>query len=447
MKKLVLLLLVGLGCIHALPAAEKPAKKKAASKSAATKTLEAPPNVVLILSDDQAWGDYSFMGHPMIQTPRLDRLARESLTFPRGYVPASLCCPSLASIVTGKYPHQHKIANNDPPEKEKLPGAKRLTSPDFLAGREKMNTFMDAQPTMPRLLSEKGYLSLQTGKWWQGDFKRGGFTHGMTKGSRHGDAGLDIGRKTMEPIYEFVRTAKAEKKPFFVWYAPMLPHDPHTPPERLLEKYRGTTPSEHIARYWAMVEWFDETCGQLLDFLEKEEVAKNTIVLYVTDNGWIQDPEKPKYAPRSKQSQYDTGLRTPIMVRWLDKVKPRISDAVVSSLDLLPTVLKACNVPPPKGLPGVNLLDDQAVAARKAIYGECFLHTAIDLDKPETSLRWRWMISDDMKLIVPHAKNEPESVVELYNLKSDPGELTNLATEQTDHVKKLRAMLDAWWKG
>jgi arylsulfatase A-like enzyme len=306
---------------------------------------------------------------------------------------------------------------------------------------------MDALPTMPRLLSEKGYLSLQTGKWWQGNFKRGGFTHGMTKGARHGDEGLDIGRKTMDPIYDFVRSAKQEKKPFFVWYAPMMPHTPHTPPEHLLEKYRGMTPSEHMARYWAMVQWFDETCGQLLDFLESEQVAKNTIVLYVTDNGWIQDPEKPKYAPRSKQSQYDTGLRTPIIVRWPEKVKPRVSDKVVSSLDLLPTVLAACKIPLPKGLAGVNLLDDEAVAARKAIFGECFLHTAVDLDKPETSLRWRWMIADDLKLIVPDAKNEPSEVVELYELKADPGEMNNLAKEKADRVEKMRATLDKWWKG
>ncbi len=436
MKKLLLLLALS-SIAHA---ADKPKPKPNAADAP-------PPNVVLIVSDDQAWGDYSFMGHPMIQTPRLDRLARESLLFPRGYVTSSLCCPSLASMITGRFPHQHKVANNDPPELTKMPAGKRQNSPEFLEGREKMNTFMDAMPTMPRLLSEKGYLSLQTGKWWQGNFSRGGFTHGMTKGARHGDEGLDIGRKTMEPIYDFVRTAKKEKKPFFVWYAPMMPHTPHTPPERLLEKYRGVTPSEHMAKYWAMVQWFDETCGQLLDFLESENVAKNTIVLYITDNGWIQDPEKQGYAPRSKQSQYDGGLRTPIMVRWPEKVKPRVSDKVVSAVDLLPTVLAACKVPAPKGLPGVNLLDDEAVAARKAIFGECFLHTAVDLDKPETSLRWRWVISEDMKLIVPSPKNEPSEVVELYDLKADPGEMNNLAKEKADRVEKLRATLDKWWKG
>ena len=83
-----------------------------------------PPNVVLILSDDQHWGDYGFMGHEHLRTPALDRLARESLVFTRGYVPSSLCCPSLASLITGRYPHEHKIVGNDPPENP--PGPPRV---------------------------------------------------------------------------------------------------------------------------------------------------------------------------------------------------------------------------------------------------------------------------------------------------------------------------------
>ena len=76
--------------------------------------LAAPPNVILIVSDDQHWGDYGFMGHPQIRTPNLDKLAREGLTFHRGYVTSSLCCPSLVSIITGRYPHEHRITSNDP---------------------------------------------------------------------------------------------------------------------------------------------------------------------------------------------------------------------------------------------------------------------------------------------------------------------------------------------
>src|SRR5688572_1518634 len=166
----------------------------------------APPNIVMIISDDQAWTDYSFMGHPHIRTPNLDRLASQSLTFPRGYVPSSLCCPSLASIITGLYPHQHKVTSNDPP----MPKGAGKDHPAFAQGRERMNRFMDAAPTLPRILGQHGYLSLQTGKWWQGDFRRGGFTHGMTKGQRHGDEGLEIGRKTMEPIFDFIDEARGQ---------------------------------------------------------------------------------------------------------------------------------------------------------------------------------------------------------------------------------------------
>ncbi len=423
---------------------------------AAFPAAAAPPNVVMIISDDQAWGDYTFMGHPQIRTPHLDRLAKESLTFRRGYVTSSLCCPSLASIVTGKFPHQHKVTSNDPPApvgKEKLPMGKLVNDPEFQALRAQMNGFMDALPTLPRLLTANGYRTLQTGKWWQGNFKHGGFTHGMTKGEvgggggRHGDEGLDIGRKTMQPIYDFIAESRKEAKPFFVWYAPMLPHDPHTPPERLLAKYRDKTPSEHVAKYWAMVELFDETCGDLLGYLDREGLAENTIVTYVTDNGWIQDPEKPRYAPRSKQSQYDGGLRTPIMVRWPGHVQPRMSDAVVSSVDLLPTVLAACKIPAPEGLAGVNLLDETTVAARKAVFGECFTHTSKDLNNPSASLRWRWVIAEDWKLIVPAPQNEPAAVVELYNLKADPNEEHNLAGEQPERVEKLRTVLDSWWRG
>lgn len=401
----------------------------------------------MIISDDHAWTDYGFMGHAQIRTPHLDKLAAQSLTFRRGYVPGSLCCPRLATILTGRYPHEHRITSNDPsPAKGEPTGVRRLQDPAFAAGRERMNQHMDAAPSLPRLLGARGYVSLQTGKWWQGDFKRGGFTEGMTKGQRHGDAGFDIGRKTMQPIFDFIARAKSEKKPFLIWYAPLLPHDPHTPPERLLAKHEDKTPSLHVARYWAMVEWFDETCGQLLSHLDEQGVAENTIVVYVADNGWIQNPDSPRYAPRSRQSQYDGGLRTPIMVRWLAKVKPSQTDAPASSVDIAPTLLRACGVEPPKEMSGLNLLDEAAVAARDTVYGAWFTHNAVDLDVPARNLRWRWCMQRNLKLIVP-GPNEPGASLELYDLAADPHEKQNLASMRADSLPALREKLDAWWSG
>src|SRR5205823_13172592 len=102
-------------------------------------------------------------------------------------------------------------------------------------------------------------------------------------------------------VFDFIDTAAGQGKPFFVWYAPMLPHSPHNPPARLLEKYKDKTPSLQDAKYWAMCEWFDETCGQLLDRLDARGIAENTLVIYLADNGWIQDPDADAYAPKSKQ--------------------------------------------------------------------------------------------------------------------------------------------------
>lgn len=112
------------------------------------------PNVVLIISDDQAWGDFGFMGHAHIRTPHLDQLAEQSAVFARGYVPSSLCRPSLATMITGLYPHQHGITGNDPPR-----GVQR----------DRMLKHIAAVETLPKLLAERGYRSLQTGKWWEGN--------------------------------------------------------------------------------------------------------------------------------------------------------------------------------------------------------------------------------------------------------------------------------------
>ncbi len=409
------------------------------------------PNIVMIISDDQAWGDYGFMKHSHLQTPHLDRLASESLVYRRGYVPSSLCCPSLASIITGLYPHQHKITGNDPP------GG---MGPQFAAGREIMNRHMEAVPTLPRRLQQLGYVCLQTGKWWQGDFRRGGFTHGMTKGQRHGDDGLAIGRKTLQPIFDFIAEARKENKPFFAWYAPMMPHTPHTPPQRLVEKYQTKTDSPHIAKYWAMVEWFDETCGALLEHLREQKLEANTIVVYLTDNGWIQQADAAGFDWKSKTSPYDAWLRTPIMIRWPGKVKPAMCDHLASSIDLMPTLLKAIGAHPPASMPGLDLLDLPAIARRNTVFGSCYLHTSVDLNDPAKNLLWRWCIVGKWKLIVPREGEVPDDThmrpmvlaharqkkIELYDLEADPQETTNLADQHPEQVAELRRKLDTWWK-
>lgn len=412
----------------------------------------APPNVVMILGDDQGWGDYGFMGSETIRTPHLDTLASQSLVFTRGYVPSSLCRPSLATMVTGLFPHQHGITSNDPPYPEGVKPADRIRNEKYLADRAAMVARFEKNPSLAKLLGERGYISLQAGKWWEGNACRcGGFTEGMShgdpaKGGRHGDDGLKIGRQGLQTVFDFLDTAKKDAKPFFMWYAPMMPHSPHNPPERLLKKYVGGTKSIHVARYRAMCEWFDETVGELLAKLDANGQAANTIVVYMHDNGWIQDPDSPNYAPKSKQSPNDGGLRTPIVIRWPGKVKPETSRDLAQSIDLAPTILTAIGAKPTAEMPGVNLLDAAARAKRDTLFGEIFLHTAVDIAKPGPNTRYRWIVEGNWKLIAPDATNQPKDRIELYDVAADPHETKNLAAEHPDRAKTLLAKLDAWWK-
>jgi uncharacterized sulfatase len=301
------------------------------------------------------------------------------------------------------------------------------------------------------LHNELGYLSHQSGKWWEGSYKRGGFTHGMThgdrrRGGRHGDDGLNIGRQGMQPVFDFIDMSQKENKPFFVYYAPFLPHTPHNPPERLLKKYREKTPHLPVAKYWAMCEWFDETCGELLTYLDDKKLAENTIVLYVTDNGWINQQDASRYAPRSKRSQYEGGTRTPIMIRWPGKVKPQMdTEHLASSIDLVPTVLSAVKLERTRAMQGIDLLDAKAVAAREAIFGEILEHDIRHMTDAAASLRFRWVIDGRWKLIVPHEPVEPKAKVELFDLQDDPHEEHDLAAEHAELVGKLTKQLNAWW--
>lgn len=418
---------------------------------------QAPPNVVLIISDDHAWTDYGFMGHPAVKTPSIDRLAASGTLYTRGYVATALCRPSLATLLTGRYPHQHGITGNDPPG-----GAKTMSDP---AARAAMVDGFRRNKALPALLAAKGYVSLQTGKWWEGRPQDSGFTAAMThgdvaRGGRHGDEGLKIGREGLQPIYDFMH--RAAGRPFFIWYAPFLPHTPHTPPERLLKKYEGPGTAAPVARYYAMIEWLDETVGELLEHLDRTRLADNTIVVYLADNGWIQSPErKPVQPTRGKMSPYDAGIRTPIIVRWPGRAAAARDDRTLAgSIDVMPTLLKAAGIEPPADLPGIDLLDRRAMARRQELFGSLFVHTSVDVGNPVANLKYRYVVREDgWKLILPFTPNRDATLMidgrtadwmrlepELYNVLIDPGEEKNLAPERHDLVKELRASIDGWWR-
>ncbi|WP_298868845.1 sulfatase-like hydrolase/transferase [uncultured Gimesia sp.] len=445
------------------------------------------PNIVMIISDDQTYRDFGFMGHRIIQTPHIDRLAQQSARYVNGYLPTSVCSPSLATLLTGLYPHQSGIHYNHPP-----PGNggfnKMKSRQEYEATRSKAFGLIQAVDTLPRLLSAEGYRCLQTGKFWEGHYRNAGFTAGMTifepvpgqtfGGNRklasgilaahgNGDWGLKIGRETMQPIYDFIRNSEKEQAPWLVWYAPYLPHKPHDSPKNYFDLYRNNkSVSKNQIAYYASCSQFDQTVGDLIQFVEKESDAKNTLFLFVIDNGWTPGLRPMKYRENyhhtksSKRSPFEDGLRSPVLIRWDGVVKPATHRSLISSIDIVPTLLHAAGQgDQTKKLSGFNLLPsakgESALPVDRAVYGAIYPGDASSLGHPERDVAHRWIRKGNLKLITAHNQNAQGKTWNdylredaLYNLADDPGETNNLIRHNSSaaSVTELRTLLDAWWK-
>jgi uncharacterized sulfatase len=206
-----------------------------------------------------------------------------------------------------------------------------------------------------------------------------------------------------------------------------------------------------------MCEWADEACGQLIDYLDKKGLSQNTLIVYIGDNGWIQDPAANGYAPRSKQSANEGGTRQPIMLCWPGVIQPQKRQELVSSIDLVPTILSAAGIAAPPNLPGLDLLPlvrDGKPLPRDTIYGEGFAHDIADLEKPEATLLYRWAIEGKWKLLLTYdgvlgryASSHPrtERRPQLYDIVADPHENTNLAAAHPEVVERLTKKIATWW--
>ena len=431
-----------------------------------------PPNIVFIISDDQTWTDYGFMGHKQIETPNIDRLATQSLTFTHGYVPSSLCCPSLATMITGLYPHQSKITGNEPPIPK---GGKR--TPEYAKRFQEQVSLIDRVPSLPRILKEKGYVSHQSGKWWEGSYQRGGFTEGMSRGfpnpgGRHGDAGLKISRDGMKPIVDFISEAKQKKKPFFLAVGFWKPHLPFNAPKRywdmydrnqialpdnpkpptnvpkialhdareMLRSFKGKPPTPAQVRelrhgYYAATTYMDAQIGKVLAELDRLGLRENTIITFASDHGFHLGEHK----LWAKTSCFEWDAAVPMIIAPPKLAKPGApTHALAELLDLYPTIVELAGLPTPKHLEGTSLLPvlkNPAASVKQAAYTQ-HPRPAYYKGAPEamgysmrtTEVRYtEWRNWKTGKIIAR----------ELYDHRKDPGENHNIAATQGGPVQKL----------
>jgi arylsulfatase A-like enzyme len=215
-----------------------------------------------------------------------------------------------------------------------------------------------------------------------------------------------------------------------------------------------------------MCEWFDETVGELLGYLDKQGLRENTLVVFTCDNGWstassnADDPNQKlfrSYAQRTKGSPYEGGTRNPILLSWPKRITPEDSSDLAHAIDLFPTIVSAAGGEVPAGLSGINLLDEKARKQRDTLFGVNHSTHNMTLGDPDDTLQYIWCIEGKWKLIKRYQGKDISShygalhkwdtaAYHLYDLKNDPNEWNDLADAMADRVKRMSAKIDQWRK-
>ena len=407
------------------------------------------PNIVLLFADDAGYADFGFQGSTLMKTPRLDALAAESVRFSQAYVTASVCGPSRAGLMTGRYPQRFGYEENN------VPGT---MSPAGLTGEE-MGLPLD-QVTLADRLKPLGYRSIALGKWHLGGadryhpLKRGfdeflGFRGGarsywpykQDSGDPLQQLERDFGGFEKHEGYltdvladEACRfVAKNREQPFFVYLAFNAVHTPLQATKDDLAEYPDT-PGGPRRRLAGMTTALDRACGKVLDQLDSLGLSGNTLVVFTNDNGGPTGVSTQSNEPLAgvKGTQLEGGIRVPFLLRWPERVKGgQTFDRPISTLDLMPTFVEAAGGDPAalEGVDGVSLLP--------YVSGD-------RTGRPHETLYWkketRAAIRDgDWKLL-----RLPDRPAVLFNIAEDPEERHDLASAQPERVEALYKKLWEW---
>ena len=415
------------------------------------------PNIVLIIADDMAWNDCGAYGHPHIQTPNLNRLAKQGMRFDQAFLTTSSCSPSRSSIITGKYPHQTDAEQLHWP----LPG---------------YNT------TFVELLKSSGYWTAQSGKWHLGEEVKDRFDLVRAGGSEEDRARTPRDGSGAEDWVQTLREAPADQ-PFFLWLAAFDPHRAykqgviprtHAIEEVIVPSYLPDTREvrQDLALYYDEISRLDTYVGKLWEELKEQGKENNTCILFISDNG--------RPFPRDKTTLYDGGIRTPFIAYWPDQIKEgSTSDALVSSIDIAPTCLALAGAEIPSSMEGISLVPllkdpSSTETLRSFVVAEDHWHDHDDFGRAIRTEQFKYirnfypelpntppadalkgmaylsmlalketgeLTSAQSRIFLP--QRNPE---ELYDINLDPEELNNLVEDESyqEVLDGMRARLSTW---
>lgn len=411
-----------------------------------------PPNVVVILVDDLGGTDLGCYGSRFFETPNLDRLAREGLRFTQAYSACTVCSPTRAALLTGKYPARLHVTDWIPGHQR--PAAK-LRVPDWTM------YLSPSERTLAEALSSAGYATASIGKWHLGGPEYFPEKHGFDRnvGGTHrgqppsyfspykietlpdGPAGEFLTDREAAEAVKFIRENR--DRPFFLYLPHHAVHTPLMGKQTVVEKYRAKAKPgdpQANATYAALVESVDDSVGRLLKVLEEEKLAQDTVVVFTSDNGGLLRSTTNLGMRAGKGSSYEGGVRIPLIVRWPARVRPgRTSDTPAITMDLYPTLLEAAGVKrePEQVIDGrslMPLLRGRGGLGRKALFWH-YPHYHPGGATPYSAIR-----DGDLKLLEFYEDGR----LELYDLKADPEEKRDLALERPEKAAELHKRLVRW---
>jgi arylsulfatase A-like enzyme len=425
------------------------------------------PNIILLMTDDQGYGDLSCMGATDFRTPHLDRLAASGARFTHWYSNSPVCSPSRASLLTGRYPGNAGVRS-------------------ILAGHRTASGLPQTVPTLATALRDLGYQTAMVGKWhlglaegsrpaehgfdeWFGfmagciDYYSHIFYWGMNRGGPGNDPTHDLwhndeevwengeyftGLMTTKAV-QYIRQMAADDQPFFLYVAYNAPHYPMHAPQEYLDRFPDLPWDRQIMA--AMLSAMDDGVGDICAELERQGIREDTAIVFMSDNGpsretrnWLDGRQDPYYGGTTGQlkghkfSLYEGGIRVPGIISWPARIPAgQVLDSPVAAMDVFPTFLNAAGGDPSAyELDGVDLIPmvaDGCVPSERDIYWEMGQQTAVRRG------RWKLVLQGQLVEGAP-----PEDAVHLSNLNSDMAERHNLADQYPELTAGLTVAAEDW---
>lgn len=419
-----------------------------------------PPNIIVVLTDDQGYGDLSCHGNPVLKTPHLDRMHAESVRFTDFHV-SPTCAPTRSALMTGRHEFKNGVTHT-------------------IFERERLTL---KATTLAEVLHSAGYQTGIFGKWHLGDedpyqpdrrgfdevFIHGAGGIGQTYPGSCGDAPKNSyfgpvikhnGRFVKTEGYctdeffshamRWMDTARQREKPFFTWIATNAPHSPLDVPEKYEALYKDRV-APNVAKFFGMIANIDDNIGKLREFLSTKQLDENTLVIFMNDNGGTAGVPVFNVGMRgSKVTPWEGGTRATSFWRWKNTLVPKDIAALTAHIDVFPTLaeiagasLSECVQKQVEGRSLMPLMRDSSTA-----WPDRFLFTQTGRWDPKTdgrqakrenaAVRWR-------SYTLVATPKETKGKWQLFDLATDPGQKTDLAKEQPDVVAKLSSAYDDWW--